>query len=195
MKDIKNKFIPFVLFILAAAATVAAQDSKVPSAEAKKSIEVAKFNIKEGIEFPAAALDVMSNEIVDELIKLKKFSQVKLTAPAIPTTTEKAVGEVRIESPAAEVAPKVEDSDLLLTGTITKFDAGSRAKRYLIGFGAGKTKIVAAIKIIERASGKVLLERDVDGKVIMGIFGGDSNGATRGLAKEVASTTKKAIFK
>lgn len=181
----KIKIITFVLAILFVAIPTLAQDAKstVSPVEAKKSIEVTKFDIKEGVEFPAAALDVMTNEIVDELIKLKKFSQVKLTAPASPTTTDNT--------------EKVDSSEtqLLLTGTITKYEAGSRAKRYLIGFGAGKTKVVAAIKVSDKTTGTVLLEKNVDGKVIMGIFGGDSNGSTRGLAKEVASTTKKALFK
>jgi hypothetical protein len=33
-------------------------------------------------------------------------------------------------------------------------------------------------------------EKDVDGKVIMGLFGGDSKGATDGLAKEVAKDAR-----
>ena len=36
-----------------------------------------------------------------------------------------------------------------------------------------------------------MFEDDVDGKVIMGIYGGNSVGAARGLAKEVAKKAKK----
>src|SRR5580765_1511116 len=173
MKGLENKIIPFLIFIFLFAIPVFAQDAKSTSPSAIKSIAVTKFDVKQGVEFPATALDVMSNEIVDELVKLKKFSQVKLTAPA-----GAAAGETtKVDGP---------EPDLILTGTVTKYEPGDRAKRYLLGPFAGKTNIVAAIKITEKATGKVLLEKDVDGKVIIGVFGGNSNGATRGLAKEVA---------
>jgi len=40
----------------------------------------------------------------------------------------------------------------------------------------------------------VLLDRKVDGKVVMGVMGGKSEGATNGLAKEVAKVTKEKFF-
>jgi maltose-binding protein MalE len=46
----------------------------------------------------------------------------------------------------------------------------------------------------DAATGNVLFEKDVEGKVIIGLMGGDSAGATRGLAKEVAKVTKKKFF-
>jgi curli biogenesis system outer membrane secretion channel CsgG len=84
---------------------------------------------------------------------------------------------------------------LKLNGTVTHYDKGSRAKRYLVGFGAGKTKIVAHITVADKETGEVLFEDDVDGKVVMGGMGGDSLGATRGLAKEVAGKIKESFFK
>lgn len=125
----------------------------------------------------------MMTEIVDELTKLKKFSEVKGLAPAaaaVATTTE-TTGQPT--------------SWILLTGTVTKYQPGSRTTRYLVGPFAGKTKVVASIKLVEKDTGKVLLEKDVDGKVVIGLFGGNSNGATRGLAIEVAKVTKKTVFK
>ena len=174
MRSTKNKFIPVILAILFAASAAFAQDavSSVPASDLK-SIEVSKFDVHEDVKFPDSALDVMTSEIVDELVKLKRFDKVTSSASAVPHT----------------------GTTLLLTGTVTKFQPGSRATRYLVGFGAGKTKIVAAIKIVNKDTGAVVLEKSVDGKVIMGMFGGDSNGATRGLAKEVASDIKKAVFK
>src|SRR5258706_4089602 len=185
MKGIKNNIIPFLIVIFLFAIPVFAQDAKntSPLVPAIKSIEVAKFDVIEGVQFPVTSLDVMTDEMVDELVKLKKFSQVKLAVPPGTTAAEKTE---KIDGPAPE---------LVLTGTVTKYEPGDRAKRYLLGPFAGKTNIVAAIKITERATGKVLFEKDVDGKVIIGVFGGNSNGATRGLAKEVALVTKKAVFK
>jgi hypothetical protein len=66
-------------------------------------------------------------------------------------------------------------------------------KRYMIGFGAGKTKIKATIRFTDAASGDVVFEKDVYGKVIMGFAGGDSMGAAHGLAKEVAKVAKEKV--
>lgn len=171
-----------VVICLFAVLPALAQDAK-DLAAAKRSIEVAKFEIREKVEFPATARDTMMAEIVDELTKLKKFEFVKPFA-ASPTTTTDGSG-IASDTP----------TDLTITGTVVEYKPGNRVARYFVGFGAGKTKVVAAIKITERATGKVLLEKNVDGKVVIGFFGGDSNGATRGLARQVAKDIKKALFK
>lgn len=138
-----------------------------------ESIEIVKFDIQEGVKFPPESRDVIMAQVVEELKQLKKFKQVANTGE---TVTEGAGPTVR------------------LTGTITKYKPGSRAKRYFIGFGAGATKVNARLKFVDAATGEVLFEKDVDGKVWIGLFGGDSSGATRGLAKEVAKVAKKQLF-
>jgi hypothetical protein len=61
--------------------------------------------------------------------------------------------------------------------------------------GAGQTKVKAHIKFIDRDTGEVLFEDDVDGKVVGGgLFKSESIGATEGLAKEVAKVTKGQFF-
>jgi hypothetical protein len=39
-----------------------------------------------------------------------------------------------------------------------------------------------------------LYQGKVDGNVVIGLFGGESAGATRGLAKEVAKVAKQKFF-
>lgn len=139
-----------------------------------KSIEVTRFEIKEGVEFPPDYLVTMTDELLKHLAEMKKFNQVFREG----------------ESPSEGSTPS-----LRLVGTVTKFQAGSRAKRMIIGFGAGKTTIVAHVKFVDRETNAVLFEKDVDGKVILGgAIKSESIGATSGLAKEVASVTKKAFF-
>jgi len=137
-----------------------------------QNIEVMRFVVKEGIEFPPDYLVTMMEELVTQLKETKKFQEVLREG----------------EKPDNAEAPT-----LRLTGTVTEYRKGSRAKRYLVGFGAGKTKIVAHIQFSDPAVG-VLYEDDVDGKVVMGGMGGESVGATRGLAKEVAKVTKQQFF-
>ncbi len=148
----------------------------VPAAAQKnqyQNIEVAKFDIKEGIDFPAENMTSMMDDIVKELQGIKKFKQVS------------APGETVADSSAPT---------LQLVGTVTKYKAGSRAKRYLIGFGAGQTKVVAHVKFIDKATGNVVFERDVDGKVTVGVFGGESKTSLRDVGKEIAENAKKKFF-
>lgn len=159
-----------VVSALVASATMAQSKPDKKIKDKYKAVAIFHFDVKEGVEFPTDYLVTLTEELTTQLRETKKFKEVLRE------------GETSSESAA---------STLKLVGTVTKFDAGSRAKRYLIGFGAGKTKIVAHVKFVDAATGDVLFEDDVDGKVIMGFAGGDSVGATRGLAKEVATKAKQ----
>ena len=157
--------------ILAGAASA---DEPKPAKGSFQNIEVTRFAIKEGVEnFSADWLITMTDEMVKQLQETRSFKEVLREG----------------EHPAAADA-----STLKLAGTVTEFKAGSRAKRYLVGFGAGKTVIKAHVQWVDQANGNVVFEDDVDGKVIIGAIGGESIGATRGLAKEVAKVTKKQFF-
>ena len=162
-------------FIIAAAVAAAAAGFAPQAASASdkqtayETVAVAPFTVAEGLDVPADYLTALMEEIVGELQQTKKFRNVR-------------VGD---ESSAS--APRL----LRLDGTVTEFDKGSRAARYFVGFGAGRTKIQAHVKFIDAATGAVVFEDDVDGKVVIGAFGGDSKGATRGLAKEIAKVTKR----
>jgi len=146
-----------------------------PGAEYKnkyQDAEVAQFDVQPDVKFPQENMDGMMAEIVQELQKIKKF---------------------RLVARAGE-APESHDPTMRIVGTVTKYQAGSQAKRYLIGFGAGKTKIVAHVKFIDKASGIILLEKDVDGKVVFGLFGGQSKTSLRDVGKEIGEVIKKNFF-
>jgi hypothetical protein len=132
-------------------------------------IEVQRFAISPGLDFPQDYLVALMEDVVEQLGKSKRFQQVLRQG----------------ETPAQANAPA-----LKLTGTITKFKKGNRALRYAVGFGAGKTSVKANVQFIDQATGEVLFQKDVDGKVWIGFMGGESSGATRGLAKEVAKVAK-----
>jgi hypothetical protein len=74
---------------------------------------------------------------------------------------------------------------LRISGTVTRFKPGNRAKRYLIGFGAGATVIQAQVRFADAATGQVLMIRKVQGTTWTGIAGGDSQGADDSLAKKI----------
>ena len=175
MRHLQREFILGLFVILLGCAPVFAQTAKATDSFKNKyqNIDVVRFDIAEGINFPPESRDVIMAQIIEELKQLKKFKQVSNTGETLPEG----------------IGPTVR-----LSGTITKYKPGSRAKRYFIGFGAGATKVTAHIKFVDTATGNVVLEKDVNGKVWIGFFGGESSGATRGLAKEVAKVAKKQLF-
>lgn len=174
MNRFHRKFTLLLLVLIGCLPTFGQTTKKTEDLKNKyQNIEIVSFDIKEDAKLPVESRDVIMSQVVEELKQLKKFKQVSNTGETIPQ----------------DAGPTVR-----LSGVITKYKAGSRAKRYLIGFGAGSTKVVAHITLTDATSGTTLFEKDVDGTVWIGVFGGDSSGATRGLAKEVAKVTKKALF-
>ena len=95
-------------------------------------------------------------------------------------------------------SPKWSESDidndkptLVLTGVVTKYERGSRAQRYFVGFGAGKTRMYCLFRFVDKSTGEVLLERMENGSISGGLFGGGSAGATKELAEDIAKALKK----
>src|SRR5215468_3002516 len=78
--------------------------------------------------FVEAQTPVMQAEIILQLVKKKIFDEVTDSANLPPTQPDG-------QSPAAS-----EKTRVILSGTVTSFEPGSQAERYLIGFGAGAAK-------------------------------------------------------
>lgn len=199
-----NKLKRMILFGLLAtvcmAAPAAAQDDKKgTAAEAAveknkyQNVEVVTFTAQDEVKMTEEQLKALTDTVVKELREIKKFKQVtregEAAAPATAGATSAGETAAAVETAAADTAPT-----LRITGTVVKFKAGSRAKRYFIGFGAGKSKMIANVKYIDRATGQVLYEYVADGDVHMGIFGGDSGGVKSELAEQVAKYAKKKFF-
>jgi hypothetical protein len=134
-------------------------------------IVVNLFTVQEGVGFPLDYLATMQEELM---------RQVKKKNPVF--TDVLRPGETPSD-PNARV--------VYLDGMVTEFHPGSRTLRYMVGPFVGKTKIVAHIRVTDPASDETFLEKYVDGKVIGGFIGGESIGATQGLANEVAKDAHK----
>mgnify|MGYP001591770093 CR=1 FL=1 len=158
---------------LAASLTVSVAEEGKAAKGTYRCIEVTKFSVAEGVQFPPEYQISLVEDLVRQLENAKRFTQVLRPG---------------------EVAADQDIPTLRLTGIITEYKAGSRAKRYLIGFGFGATKVVVQVQFLDRTMGNVLLDRKVDGKVVVGVMGGESLGATNGLAKEVAKVAKDRFF-
>ena len=193
MKKLRFRVIALMIIALCASVSAFAQNTKNESNKNKyQKIEITRFDIKEGVEkLTDSSLEVMMSEIADELKKLNKFKEVTIE-PTKPNDTA-TIDEAKTDPPQVEAESKPLESTIRLVGTVTEYKEGNRTARYLVGFGAGRAKIKAHIKILD-STGSTLLEKDVDGNLVVGFFGGDSKSITRGLAKEVAKITQKKFF-
>ena len=74
---------------------------------------------------------------------------------------------------AAAEGAEIPDAALVIEGEFTKLNPGSKGKRLVIGFGAGKSQVCVSGKVVRGVQGDVLMEFDHCRKAI-GMFGGDS---------------------
>ena len=150
-------------------ATATAQNTGKMVEKKYQYVQVNRFEVQQGLDLPPDYQLTIDEDLNKELAKIKGVKQVLREGETLPE----------------------KEHVLLLTGTITKYKKGNQATRYLVGFGAGATVIDAHIKCYDAVTKDLLFERDVDGKVIMGMMGGKSEGANNGLAKEIAKNIKQ----
>src|SRR6185436_2628987 len=90
----------------------------------------------------------LQKSTIANLLKKKVFEQVVDAA----------------EMASTEAAKPAEGQKLTLALTVIKFDKGNRAARYMVGFGAGATKIKVRFVFTDAASGKEVFRTDREGK-------------------------------
>ena len=134
-------------------------------------VEIERFAVAQGVEFPETDLNELMNYLALHFNDSRRFDQVFLSSD----TASK-------EAPARRAK---------ITGQVTKYSKGSRAARYLVGFGAGRTKLVADVKVTDAETGQLLFEKSVDGHVYGGLFGGKTDEAKGELASEIIKTMTK----
>jgi len=142
--------------------------SPIALKEKYRAVEVEKFDVLEGLQFPPEYVQSLQDEIVKEFGRSKTFDEVVLPG----------------QNPRDATA-----SMLRLTGTVTYFDPGNRGKRY-VGFGLGAGQIVAQVAYRDRSTGETLLSEQITATLSGGAFGGKAEGITREFAKRLAPTTK-----
>ena len=116
-------------------------------------------------------------EIVNFKSNLKDEDSIDLADRFADQLSEAIIKERTLhlgESIFEEVVRATEDEEdvLVLNGTIISFEKGSRAARYFIGFGAGKTYCTIQALFTNKATGAEVLKTNFDGELTMGIFGG-----------------------
>ncbi len=162
----KSVCIPLV--ILAASAAMICVAGDTGKDKKYEYVQIQRFELEPGVDLPADYQIAMVEDIAKQFEGTKKVKRVLRQGEAVP------------DGAAA----------LRVTGVVTKYSKGSQATRYLVGFGAGATVVAAQVKFTDTATDEVLLDKKMDGKVVMGLMGGKSTGATNGLAKEIVKAAK-----
>lgn len=71
----------------------------------------------------------------------------------------------------------------ILDGVIVSYEKGSQAKRYWIGFGAGKAYCTIRSTFTDKSTGEQILEMDFDGELSGGLFGGSEDEAVQAVVE------------
>lgn len=167
MKVIKFIFLAISMSIALAAA---AFGQTALAKQVYKAIEIERFTVRPGVELVASDVDELMKATVNNFKSSNRFDSVTTAG----------------EAATVEATPK-----LKVSGEVTKYVKGNRAARYLVGFGAGKTKLMVDVKLTDAATGEVVFHQSVDGDVTWGLFGGDSDKAKGGVADEIIREMKK----
>lgn len=136
------------------------------------ALEIAALDIPDGLQVPDNFKSAMERHLIEQMEKTHRFSSVFIAG----------------SRPDGGDEPKMR-----LTITLSTFKKGSRSERYLLGPAFGNTVIKAHARFVDLATGDVKAEKDIGGRVAIGLFGGDSTGATNGMAKGAVSIVKKQL--
>lgn len=158
--------------MLASGQTLASAEQTVK--DRYKIISVEQFELQSDVDIPPEYVSALPQEVANSLNESRKFIKVLLPG----------------EDPAQKDAPALQ-----LTGTITGFDKGSRAKRYFGSGMAGAARIFMTLHYLDRTDGKLIFEDKVIGTLSSGAFGGDSKNVVHELAKTVTESTKMVLLR
>jgi len=139
-----------------------------------------RYTILEPATEPLTSFEVL--EIRDFTSNLSDEDSVNL-ANRFADQLHAAVMDERKENPGESFFRDVvrstdqNNSVLILNGVVISFEKGSRAKRYWIGFGAGKAYCTIQATFTNKETGEVVLKSNFDGELSMSFFGGSAEEA------------------
>ena len=131
-------------------------------------VQVDRFAAPDDLQFPPEYVQALHDEIVNQLQESKRFAKVLR---------------------AGEIATQEEHPILQITGTVTRFQPGSQAERYMVGFGAGSTEVFGHLVFKDSACGAAIRTADIRARLQHGLFGGKSIGVAHDFAHRVKEIT------
>lgn len=135
-----------------------------------KSVEVKHFSRAEGVELSPQFPDFLYAELREQLQKSKMFEQI--------------LGEDEA------VDPSEANQSLIVEGSVLEYRKGSKAKEYLVGFGAGRRSLTTQVKVLRRSNNESLLAKEL--KVKATSFR-DEKLLAKFLAQKIAGEVKRSL--
>ncbi len=145
-----------------------------------------RYTVLEPAKVPLASFEVL--EIRDFTSNLSNEDSADL-ASRFADQLHEAILDERKKNPGdssfLEVVRNTEQSAsvLVMDGVVISFEKGSRAKRYFIGFGAGKAYCTIQATFSDKETGEVVLKANFDGELSMSFFGGSPKEAVKSVVK------------
>jgi hypothetical protein len=165
---------------------VTGKEARKPFENAKGTRKLGAYAVLEVASFLTRSAEPMAPEHLYSLLADLARALDRQTAFSSFVTNYTAGPSPRWKQAEPEPGARV----LVLSGVITEYDKGSQATRYMVGFGAGKTRAYCQFRLVDKATGEVLLERIENGSVSMGLFGGSSSGAMKELGEDIAKAIR-----
>ncbi len=188
----KNKVI-LILLILLGTGNLFAQDSNkksfdkdVSANDKRPSIEVSRFDQEPDVGFPVDFYDEFASIMIDKLTESGKFSKVVLA------DKNEIKGSETNDSDNEKTPPAIQ---YRLSATITQYSTDKAISWMLLGLRSQEI-ITVRINLVDKATGKVILEKKVDGSTSFNFRQTDTprNVTMRGVAKQAVRNIKKAIL-
>jgi len=132
-----------------------------------QSIRVEKFEVKQGVEFPAEYLDKAQEEIFKQLAAAKIVKEILR---------------------AREQTTEVTTPFISLSGMINSYTPGSRSKRY-VGLGLGAAEVDAQIFLRDGKTKQRLQTERLRALLTVGVFGGSEDKVANELARRIVLQT------
>ena len=133
-----------------------------------QSIQVEKFEVKQGVEFPPEYLDKAQEEMFKQLADAKIVKEIL------------RAGEQKADPEASFIS---------LSGTINSYTPGSRSKRY-VGFGLGAAEVDAQIFLSDGATKQRLQTERLRALLTGGLLGGSEDKIANELARRIVLQTR-----
>lgn len=123
--------------------------------------------------------------------ELRKKLQERRGRFQVEQATEAAASPATPAADPATSAPA--PKRLLLRGKLVKLNAGSKAARYFVGFGAGAAGAKYELELVDASTNEVLVRLTHEKRAGTGMFGGNYTDVMARSVKEVASDVAKAL--
>jgi hypothetical protein len=139
--------------------------------------------------FSATDADLVQGEKKDETKKLQADGP-RLLAEAFAAAAKEAGAFTSVS--VIEAGATAPADALVVEGKFTELDPGSRAKRYFVGFGSGKSA-VSVEGNVKSADGALVASFKQRRVGVMGMAGGDSIGKMNSDAKSIGEDVAKFV--